>query len=103
MKCQFIKFHFNFQLNQSDQFAIKTKINEIEYQNENPIYLMKMITDQKQILITASQRGEILSELFNKKYLIPIHLSEQKLFLSLQSIVLKNSLSNKTYKQINYL
>ena len=103
MKYQFIKFNFNFQLNQSDTFAIKTKMNEIGYQNENPIYLMKMITDQKQILITASQRGEILSELFNKKYLISIHLSEQKIFLSLQSIVLKKSLSNKIYKQINYL
>lgn len=62
-----------------------------------------MITHQKQILITASQRGEILRELFNKKYFIPIHLSEQKTFLSLQSIVLKKSLSNKIYKQINYL
>ena len=87
-----------------DHLQIKTKINFINYQdNINHLKLVNLILHNKHAVMTRSCIGEKLSKYINSKYLIPIHHSEEKLFLSIKGIVFNKSLPEHIYHQINQM
>ena len=62
-----------------------------------------MILNHKDVIIMNSGSGETIAEFLNKKFSIPMHLSEEKSFMSLEAIALSKSLSPKRTKQINQM
>ena len=55
----------------------------------------------KHAVISGSESLNEITEFMNKKYLIPFHLSEQKVFLSLIAIPMRKSLPEQITDQIN--
>ena len=86
----------------SDQLAIKTKIQLYEYQTfDDRISLINKIILGKHALISDSESGEIISQFMNQRYSAPIHLSEQKVFLYINSIAMRKSLPKQITVRIH--
>ena len=60
-----------------------------------------MIMQRKHVLIGGSEVLNEITEFINQRYLIPFHLSEQKLFLSFQAIAMRKSLPEQIINQSN--
>ena len=60
-----------------------------------------MIMQGKHVFIGASEVLNQITKFVNRKYLIPFHLSEQKAFLSFQTIAMRKSLPERITDQIN--
>ena len=86
----------------SDEFAIKTKIQLFEYKTfADRISTISKIMQGKHVLIGDSETGETITQFINQRYSIPLHLSEQKVFLYVNAIAMRKSLPKQITDQIN--
>ena len=60
-----------------------------------------MIMQGKHVFIGGSEVLNEITKFVNQKYLIPFHLSEQKVFLSFQTIAMRKSLPEQITNQVN--
>ena len=85
-----------------DQFAIKTKIEFVDYKTyENRSDLIAKIIKGKHVVVGGSENLELITQFINQKYLIPFHLSEQKVFLAFGAIAIVKSLPKQMTFQID--
>lgn len=70
---------------------------------DNQTNLINKILQEKHVIITRGIYNGIWAQILQEKYSIPIHLSEQKLFLSLFSIAFSKYLPEKYLNKINLM
>ena len=63
--------------------------------------MIKRILEGKHVMIAGSDFNEVWTQILRKKYSLPIHLSEQKVFLSLYGIAFSKFLPEKYLININ--
>ena len=63
--------------------------------------MIKRILEGKHVMIANSKLNEIWAQILQKKYSLPIHLSEEKVFLSLYGIAFSKFLPEKYLININ--
>ena len=60
-----------------------------------------MIMQRKHVYIGGNEALNEITKFINQRYLIPFYLSEQKLFLSFQTIAMRKSLPEQITNQVN--
>ena len=65
--------------------------------------IINNILYEKQVLVINTFRGEIIAQYLKQKYSFPLHLSDERFYLSLSGIAMSKSLPERICKQINHL
>ena len=63
--------------------------------------MINRILEGKHVMIASSNLNEAWAQVLQKKYSLPIHLSEQKVFLSLYGVAFSKFLPEKYLININ--
>ena len=63
--------------------------------------MINRILEGKHVMIANSKLNEIWAQILQKKYSLPIHLSEEKVFLSLYGVAFSKFLPEKYLININ--
>ena len=89
----------------SDNFKIKTNIKYAMVTNKREIYeTLKQVFYTKKVLVSSSDQATLINEIVKKDYDIKnLHISNERLFLTLNGFPMKKTLPESIYSKIDSL
>lgn len=88
----------------SNNLKIKTNIKYITNTDFGDVQILKSVFGKKNASVVSSREGIIIKEILKDNYNIQgLHISNEKLFLTLASFPMKKSLPKNIYSKIDLL